>query len=570
MRELAESYWYCHYAWLRRTGLDPASATAATLAGWTGWLTTDPPQPQDAGAARLREWLLARLASNATHDGPPAFAIDAIRAEGRFAQEPAGEPDAIFQRRWALTILESAVEAQRGEYAGDGKEMLFEELLPFSGFESAGETRYAETASHLGMSTGAVRKAVFDFRTRQRDLLRAFVGDTVADPADIESEITALFCAADAPGPAPTALHEVRPEEMLARAMRTAKISGAGGTHWTPPTPEEMAHLFPHYEILSMLGRGGMGAVYKARQIELDRLVALKLLPLEISVNQDFADRFRREARAMAKLNHPNIITVHDFGQTAEGHLFFAMEFVEGANLHDIIHGPGLDAEHALSIAGQVCIALAYAHGKGVVHRDRKPANVMIDTASQVKVADFGLARFIDPAAEAIGHTVTGTVMGTPDHMAPEQKKGMSVDHRADIYSLGVMIYEMLCRETPQGAFDPPSQRTGCDARIDQIVLKAMQQAPERRYQSTTEMKVDVDSARTPLPAAPPAVARPAAPRFIPIVMPPKAHAPTPEIAKKAAHRFGSPPLSPSRSWQVRVGILQNIARKRSPAARPS
>ena len=371
LRALGESYWYCAYAWLRRTGLDPVSATAATLAGWTRWLTAEPPQPQDDGAARLREWLPARLASVAVHDGPPAFSIDAARAEERFAQEPEGEPDAIFQRRWALTVLEFAVAAQRGEYAG--KEMIFEELLPFSGFENAGEARYAEAATRAGLSTGAVRKAVFDFRTRQRELLRAFVGDTVADPADIESEITALLCAADAPGPALTALHKIRPEEMLARAMRTAKISGAGGTHWTPPTPEEMAHLFPHYEILSMIGRGGMGAVCQARQIELDRLVALKLLPLEISVNQDFADRFRREARAMAKLNHPNIISVHDFGQTAEGHLFFAMEFVEGANLHDIIHGPGLDAEHALSIAGQVCIALAYAHGKGVVHRDMKP-----------------------------------------------------------------------------------------------------------------------------------------------------------------------------------------------------
>ena len=400
LRGLAESYWYCTYAWRRRTGLDPASAAAATLAGWTRWLTTDPPRPQDAGVARLREWLPARLASIATHDAPPAFAIDAARAEERYAQEPDGEPDAIFHRRWALTVLEFAVAAQRDEYAGDGKEMLFEELLPFSGFENAGEARYAETAARVGMSTGAVRKAVFDFRTRQRELLRAFVGDTVADAADIESEIAALLCAADAPGPAPTVLHEVRPEEMLARAMQTAKISGAGGHHWTPPTPEEMAHLFPHYEILSMIGRGGMGAVYKARQIELDRLVAIKLLPLEISVNKDFADRFRREARAMAKLNHPNIITVHDFGQTAEGHLFFAMEFVEGANLHDIIHGPGLDAEHALAIAGQVCIALAYAHGKGVVHRDMKPANVMIDTASQVKVADFGLARLRQLSAQ--------------------------------------------------------------------------------------------------------------------------------------------------------------------------
>src|SRR5687767_4956859 len=125
-----------------------------------------------------------------------------------------------------------------------------------------------------------------------------------------------------------------------------------------------------------------MGAVYKARQIELDRLVAIKLLPREISVDRDFVDRFRREARAMAKLHHPNIITVFEFGTTAEGHLFIVMEFVEGANLQEIIRQAGLNEAQALSILEQVCTALAYAHGKGIVHRDIKPANVMIDTES--------------------------------------------------------------------------------------------------------------------------------------------------------------------------------------------
>ena len=127
---------------------------------------------------------------------------------------------------------------------------------------------------------------------------------------------------------------------------------------------EEAARLFPGYEVLELLGRGGMGAVYQARQIELDRLVAIKLLPLEISVDKDFADRFRREARAMAKLNHPNIITVYDFGTTAKGISISSWNFVEGANLADIIHQVGLDGDQALSIVEQVCTALAYAHGK--------------------------------------------------------------------------------------------------------------------------------------------------------------------------------------------------------------
>ncbi len=275
--------------------------------------------------------------------------------------------------------------------------------------------------------------------------------------------------------------------------------SSAGVYGWEPPSVEGAARLFPNYEVLTLLGRGGMGAVYKARQIELDRLVAIKLLPLEISVDRDFADRFRREARAMAKLHHPNIITVFDFGTTTEGHLFFAMEFVDGANLHTIIHGPGLEPAQTLAITAQVCEALAFAHEQGVVHRDIKPANVMLDQRGRVKVADFGLARLTDPTAAKIGETRTGMIMGTPDYMAPEQTKGMAVDHRADIYSLGVMLYEMLCKDVPRGFVDPPSIRAGVDARLDEVVKKAMQQFPERRYQQTTEMKADVDSIRTTL-----------------------------------------------------------------------
>ena len=334
----------------------------------------------------------------------------------------------------------------------------------------------------------------------------------------------------DLPQPPPAATPSdfagVSPDEMIARAMQTVRMTNSAGAHgWEPQEIAEVGRLFPSYEVLALLGRGGMGAVYQARQTALDRLVAIKLLPLEISVDAAFADRFRREARAMAKLNHPHIISVFDFGTTGEGHLFIIMEYVEGANLHDLIHQVGLEPAQALAIVEQVCAALGYAHGKGVVHRDIKPANVMIDTESQVKVADFGLARLLDAGTADLGHTVTGTVMGTPDYMAPEQTKGMNVDHRADIYSLGVMIYEMLCREVPKGIFQTPSVRTGCDARIDGIVIKAMQQAPDHRYQSTGEMKSDVTAARTPLVVAPASVPCAALPK------PPARAQPAPPIA---------------------------------------
>ena len=279
-----------------------------------------------------------------------------------------------------------------------------------------------------------------------------------------------------------------------------APQTGGVARGWTPPSIEEMARLLPNYQVLSLLGRGGMGAVYLALHTSLDRSVAIKMLPLEISADEAFAQRFIREARAMAKLSHPHIIDVHDFGKTSEGHLYFVMEFVDGTNLDAMIRGPGLEPGQALAIAGQVCEALAYAHGKGVVHRDIKPANVMVDQQGQVKVSDFGIARVIELGAEDFNATQSGMIVGTPDYMAPEQMRGQSVDHRADIYSLGVMLYEMLCGEIPRGVFAPPSRRTVCDARVDQVVIKAMQQQPELRYQSTAEMKSAVDSARTPLP----------------------------------------------------------------------
>ncbi len=551
LQDLAGSYWYCVYAWWRRAGLEPARAETATLASWTRWLSTEPPTLDQAHADRLREWLPARLAEQAEHGvklmTTAAVQIDAAWAERRFADEPAGEANAILQRRWALTVLEFAVAALKAEYEARGEAALFAEVLPFAGFGQSGEEAYAEAAGRTGKSTSAMRKAVFDFRTRQRELLRALAADTVANPGDLESEMTALLLACDAAGPGsgsaplPSLLQAIPPDQMLARAMASVKMSTAGAHGWEPPTPAEVARLFPNYTDFEMLGRGGMGAVYKACQTSLDRCVAIKLLPLEISVDRDFADRFRREARAMAKLNHPNIISVFDFGQTSEGHLYFVMEFVDGAMLHDLIHkADPLPPGEALGLIEQVCDALAYAHGKGIVHRDVKPSNVMVEREGRVKVADFGLARLTDAAsAEQWGTTMTGIVMGTPDYMSPEQKRGSHVDHRADIYALGVMLYEALCKETPQGAFELPSQRCGVDKRLDAVITKSLKQQADARYQSTLEMKTAIaairpavtkaDAKKAPAKAksnGAPTIAAPPAPKQPTSIKPTKSKAP--------------------------------------------
>ena len=177
---------------------------------------------------------------------------------------------------------------------------------------------------------------------------------------------------------------------------------------FVPPQPEALADQFPQLEIIELLGQGGMGAVYKARQKQLDRLVALKILPPEVGHDPAFAERFTREARSLARLNHPNIVTVYDFGHTDQSLYYFIMEFVEGTDLRHVILGKDLAPPQALAIVPQVCDALQYAHEEGIVHRDIKPENILLDKKGRVKIADFGLARLLDRPATALTLTQAG------------------------------------------------------------------------------------------------------------------------------------------------------------------
>ena len=186
------------------------------------------------------------------------------------------------------------------------------------------------------------------------------------------------------------------------------------------PPVADLAPLFPQLEILELIGQGGMGAVYKARQIKLDRLVAIKILPAEWGNDTAFAERFTREARALARLSHSHIVTIHDFGESG-GLFYLVMEFVDGCNLRQLLGGGSLQPELALSLVPQICAALQYAHGEGVVHRDIKPENILLDQKGQVKIADFGLAKLTRKSAAEFTLTGTKQVMGTINYMAPEQ-----------------------------------------------------------------------------------------------------------------------------------------------------
>lgn len=276
--------------------------------------------------------------------------------------------------------------------------------------------------------------------------------------------------------------------------------SGAGRAKssrtWLPPTPAELAPRFPHLEIVDLLGHGGMGAVYKVRQKDLDRWAALKILPDEVASDPSFAERFQREARALAQLGHPHIVTVYEFGQR-DGVYFLLMEYVDGVTLRQASRSGQVTAQDALGIVTQICDALQFAHEEGVVHRDIKPENILIDRRGRVKIADFGLAKIFGKTTDVPSLTGTQQVMGTPVYMAPEQMEGTKgVDHRADIFSLGVVFYELLTGELPLGRFAPPSQKYSLDVRLDEVVLRTLEKEPDRRYQQVSQVKGDVETIR--------------------------------------------------------------------------
>jgi serine/threonine protein kinase len=314
-------------------------------------------------------------------------------------------------------------------------------------------------------------------------------------------------CTLELPGDAPEGLC---PSCLFKQALEDSDLDGSANESspspapiFVPPAPVDLARYFPQLEILELLGQGGMGAVYKARQTKLDRLIAIKVLPPEVARDPAFAERFMREARSLARLNHPNIVTIYDFGETS-GLFYFSMEYVDGSNARQLIHNGNLPQAQALPIVSQVCDALRYAHDEGVVHRDIKPENILLDSRGRVKIADFGLAKLVGLTPTFLTLTGAHEVMGTLYYMAPEQtRRAHQVDHRADLYSLGVVCYEMLTGELPLGRFAAPSQKAAVDARLDAVVLKALAREPEQRYQDAGDLKREIDAIAAGSPPVP-------------------------------------------------------------------
>ena len=348
-------------------------------------------------------------------------------------------------------------------------------------------------------------------------------------------------CGAELPAEAPEGLCT---RCLMAEAMQPTAPKPATGA-WKPPSPAELQALMQGYTVEKLLGKGGMGAVYKGVQENLDRPVAIKIISNVLDeADASYGERFKNEARAMAKLNHPGIVAVHDYGETANGILYIVMEYIEGTDVARMIAQQGrLHTDHAMAISAHVCDALAYAHERGIIHRDIKPANIMVSNDGVVKVADFGLAKMTKSGES--GLTQSGMAMGTLHYMAPEALMlGAAVDHRADIYAVGVMLYQMLTGKVPHGMFELPSMQVpGLDPRYDAIIAQAMREDRDIRYQSVRELRGSLDHILTqPVVQVDPQATRAAA------AVPPQGGRPTTQV-----HRTAGQPFRPPQSQVVYV-----------------
>jgi serine/threonine-protein kinase len=333
------------------------------------------------------------------------------------------------------------------------------------------------------------------------------------------------------------------------------------------PEPTEIAG---RYQIVLKLGAGAFGTVYKARDTRLDRMVAIKTIRLEgLAASQaglkEMLDRFDREARTAAGLKNPGIVTIHDFGE-AQGLSFIVMELVDGVGLDRVIAKSGkMSVERAAAIGAQVADALGYAHKHGIVHRDVKPANIMLEPGDRVKVTDFGIAK---PADSADNLTMTGSLLGTPSYMSPEQARAQKLDGRSDLFSLGCILYEMLAG---QKAFrgdsvtaiifkiiteEPPPLRELDPTVPDEmlrIIAKALAKAPEKRYQSGRELADDLI-----------AITRPG---FVPTVRAQEVPTLPPDASPGDVPTIASPPTARP---EVTIGSAATAARPATPSARPA
>ena len=249
-----------------------------------------------------------------------------------------------------------------------------------------------------------------------------------------------------------------------------------------------LTNLRGTYEVLAVIGRGGMGEVSQAKHKRLDRLVAIKKLRREFSADPRFASRFHEEAKALAAIQHPHIVSIYDFGEEPNGGLYLVMEYLPGGTLRQVLNKGRVELRKALDLMSQICSGLARAHELGITHRDLKPENVLVDANGQAKVADFGLARTLNPRPPSPDGWSEEPI-GTLKYMAPEQKqRGGETTPRTDVFALGLLFYELLAGTVPEGAFEDLSSLVGAPSWVDEVVKRCMQPDPARRFGDANQL----------------------------------------------------------------------------------
>jgi serine/threonine protein kinase len=289
-------------------------------------------------------------------------------------------------------------------------------------------------------------------------------------------------------------------EDLRQEVESLLREHSAPGSIESPVRPPDLSgRTITHYRILRKLGQGGMGVVYQAEDLKLGRTVALKFLAPHVSLSPEHRARFVREAKALAAIDHPNICTVHEIDE-AQGQVFFAMSFVDGPTLKERITAGSLELDEALRIMADAARGLQAAHRTGVIHRDIKSSNIMLDAEGRVVITDFGLALREDQP----GMTQDGMLLGTPAYVSPEQLRGEKLDRRSDVWSMGVVLYEAVSGKLPFRADrnlasvlteDPApltTVRSGVPPELDRIVRKALAKAPAERHQTAGELAADL------------------------------------------------------------------------------
>src|ERR1700732_2074378 len=495
LAELCRLYWYPLYVFARRRGHSPDDAQDLTQGFFLHLLEQHSLAGVDRLKGKFRSFLLASFQNHLSDQfdrahrlkrggGKEFVELDAEEAEDRYRLEPVEclTAEKMFDARWAMTLLAEALNRLRQEYATEGKTSTFEALRVFlDPVNSRAVPSYEEIAARLGVSTGAIKTLIHRLRKRYTALLREEVGRTVCDPAELDEEIHALcealvasegrlwsmkmedrrscsVCGTECP-----ASMEFCPVCLLRRGLDEPPESDESSSlekasvESSPALPE---HRFEHYELVKgedgkpvELGRGAMGVTYKALDINLRCPVTLKAIRERYLGDESARLRLLREARAGASVRHPNVASVFPLGRTGDNY-FYAMEFVEGETLGNLIKRSGrLEAKLALEIANQVATGLGAIHEQNLVHRDIKPTNIMVRLKEEggvtAKIIDLGLAKALDESASEAGISSPGAFVGTPEFASPEQFAGVGVDIRSDLYSLGVVFWQMLTGDVP-------------------------------------------------------------------------------------------------------------------------